>query len=199
MSMTSRVAILATALQLATGCSWAFMQKAPEPVAAPNYPVDCTASRAAPVLDTICAGYFVANGIYLASQKTCDQAAFGETCVDSGTKTGGILLSAGLATLCAVSAGSGYGNAKRCEGVKSENALCITGDEAACKRLNATWQPPLKLPPSAMVLPAAAPAPVGAEAIPPVGTPGCSKDADCKGDRICEKGTCVSPPPKAAP
>ncbi|MBX3187303.1 MAG: hypothetical protein KF819_09815 [Labilithrix sp.] len=26
----------------------------------------------------------------------------------------------------------------------------------------------------------------------------CKSDAECKGDRICEKGTCVSPPPPAA-
>jgi hypothetical protein len=28
---------------------------------------------------------------------------------------------------------------------------------------------------------------------------GCTKDTDCKGDRICEAGKCVSPPPAAAP
>jgi hypothetical protein len=27
-------------------------------------------------------------------------------------------------------------------------------------------------------------------------TPGCAKDADCKGDRICVEGTCVNPPEK---
>ena len=36
-----------------SGCSWAFVQKAPEPVMTPNYPVSCTDSKAAPVLDTI--------------------------------------------------------------------------------------------------------------------------------------------------
>ena len=28
---------------------------------------------------------------------------------------------------------------------------------------------------------------------------GCTKDTDCKGDRVCEHGSCVSPPPKAEP
>lgn len=27
----------------------------------------------------------------------------------------------------------------------------------------------------------------------------CDKDTDCKGDRVCEAGVCVSPPPAAAP
>lgn len=33
----------------------------------------------------------------------------------------------------------------------------------------------------------------------PAGSDGapCQKDTDCKGDRICEKGQCVSPPPPA--
>ena len=177
----SRTALLVAVLHAASGCSWAFMHKAPEPVAAPNYPVECTSSRAAPVLDTICAGYFVANGIYWASQKSCASASFGESCVESGTKTTGVLLSAGLAALCAAAAVSGYPNATKCEAVKAQNALCITGDEAACKRLNSSWTPPLKVP-AAPAEPAAA---------------GCTKDTDCKGSRVCDRGVCVEPAGKA--
>ena len=146
---------------LHSGCSWAFMHRAPQTVEAPNYPVECTSSRAAPALDTICAGYFVVNGLVLATRTSCDQASPGQSCVESGTKTGGILLSAGLATLCAVSAGTGYGNANRCEAVKSANALCITGNEAACRQLNPRWSPPLKLP-AAESAPGPAPTPLPA-------------------------------------
>src|SRR5262249_25707279 len=32
----------------------------------------------------------------------------------------------------------------------------------------------------------------------PVVSAGCTKDTDCKGDRICERGTCVAPPPVVA-
>jgi hypothetical protein len=180
-----RVTVLALLLQATSGCSLAFMSKAQDPVATPAYPVDCTSSRAAPVLDTICAGYFVANGIYWAAQTSCDQASFGESCVSSSNKTTGVLLSAGLAVLCGVSAGIGYGTATRCQDVKTLNAMCITGNEESCKKLNPAWVPSMRVP--------AAPA-------PPAGAgTGCSRDTDCKGDRICVQGSCVEPPPKAPP
>ena len=36
-------------------------------------------------------------------------------------------------------------------------------------------------------------APVSVPDDPPPAASGCSKDTDCKGDRICERGTCVNP------
>jgi hypothetical protein len=80
-----------------------------------------------------------------------------------------MLLSAGLAVLCAVSAGYGYSSANTCEDVKNLNALCITGDEPSCKKLNPTWVPTVRDPgtpppapsaadPAAKTEPAAAPA-----------------------------------------
>ena len=167
---------------LSTGCSWIFMTKAPGQVATPNLPVDCTSSRAAPVLDTICSGYFVANGIYLLAVKDCADASFGETCVSSGTKTGGALLSAGLAVVCIASAASGYGYASRCEQVKDWNSLCISGDLSACQQLRPNWVPQANWQPG--------------PAAPEIQRPepsGCSKDTDCKGNRICERGLCVEP------
>lgn len=193
----SRLALLVLLVHTASGCSWAFMQRAPETVATPNYPVECTSSRAAPVLDAICAGYFVANGLVLAGSKTCDQASFGESCVESSTRNTGMVLSAGLAVLCAVSAGSGFGMATRCQEVKTTNAMCITGDEAACKKLNSNWTPPMKFqaPPPVPAAPPAAVPPAPGSAVAPAAEPaaGCSKDVDCKGNRVCEKGVCVDP------
>src|SRR3954470_5879289 len=101
-----RTATLVVGL-FAGGCSWMFMQKPPEVVAAPNYPLDCTTSTAAPVLDVICGSYFVINGIYLLSAKDCANAGFNESCLSSGQKAGGFLLSGGLAALCGFSAGAG--------------------------------------------------------------------------------------------
>jgi hypothetical protein len=193
LSSLSRSVLLVVLVHSLSGCSWIFMTKAPEVVATPNYPVECTTSRAAPVLDAICAGYFVANGIYWAGQTNCADASFGESCAEGSTKSTGILLSAGLAALCAVSAGSGFGTATRCEVVKGYNALCITGDEAGCKKLNSSWTPPMKLPAAPAVSAPAAPA---AEA--PAGA-GCVKDVDCKGDRVCERGACVDPAVKKVP
>ena len=94
-----------------SGCSWAFVQKAPDPVMAPNYPVSCTDSKAAPVLDTICAGYFVANGLVWAGSD------------DETNKGTGIAVSAALLALCGLSAINGYGATSRCEQVKSLNAM----------------------------------------------------------------------------
>ena len=144
----------------------------PQPVAAPNYPVDCTTSVAAPVLDTLCASYFVINGIALAS---------GSGNFTSDSRAGGVALSAGLALFCAVSAGNGYSSAKRCEQVKNLNALCITGDLPSCTRLRPDWRPPE----NARWSPAERAAGPAAD--------GCSMDKDCKGDRICERGACVDP------
>ena len=182
MSSATRAALAAATCLLMSGCSWAFMTKPPEVVSAPNYPLDCTTSRAAPVLDTICVGYFLANGIYLATVADCSSAGFGQRCVESGTKTGGILLSAALGVLCGISAASGYGSAARCEEKKDLNALCITGDQRACERLRPGWVP-------------AATSPSGATSPPAPAGPGCTKDTDCKGERICVSGTCVSPSP----
>jgi len=118
-----------------------FMQKPPEVVAAPNYPLDCTTSTAAPVLDVICGSYFVINGAIAIAAKDCANAAYGEACLSSGQKTGGALLSAGLLALCGFSAAAGFGYADRCHQMKDLNALCITGDEHACQLLRPGWVP----------------------------------------------------------
>ena len=185
MATGTRVLSAAAICALMSGCSWAFMTKPPETVATPAYPIDCTTSRAAPVLDTICVGYFIANGIYLASVEDCSSAGFGQSCVSSSTKAGGLLLSAGLGLLCGFSAASGYGYAARCEEKKDLNALCITGDQESCRRLRPGWVPPAAggSPPGPVSPPGRAPPVVN----------GCTKDTDCKGDRICLSGACVFP------
>jgi len=185
-----RLAVLASILQTSSGCSWAFMQRPPEVVATPSYPVDCTSSRAAPVLDTVCAGYFALNTVVLAGLRTCSNSAYYESCVQPGAKAGGLAVSTGLAVLCALSAGSGYGSAGRCEAIKTMNALCITGNEDACRQLNSSWTPARR--------PTAPLAAEPASAAPPVEW-GCAKDVDCKGSRVCERGVCVEPGAKPGP
>jgi len=159
--------------------------------------VNCTTSRAAPVLDAVCAGYFVANGIYWATVTSCDSAAFGTRCAEAGTKTAGVLLSAGLAVLCGLSAGSGFGQAARCQEVKDLNAGCMSGDLKACQQLRPGWVPTTPPQPPAGGSPWTAPPP---PVTPPTqvrdsapATPGCTKDTDCKGTRICVSGACVEP------
>jgi hypothetical protein len=57
-----------------------------------------------------------------------------------------------------------------------------------------------KLPAGSAPLPATAPpssvAPAVSPTSPGVGAGGCSKDVDCKGERICVNAMCVDPPPK---
>ncbi len=143
-----------------SGCSWIFMSRAPDPVPVPTAPVDCTTSRAAPILDTICSAYFVANGVVLAASQTCPSAT-GGTCFDQGTKVAGIITSAALAGVCGFSAAAGFGYANRCEETKEVNGLCISGNERACLKLNPDWSPPRFVPGA----PAQPPAP------PPVAPP----------------------------
>jgi hypothetical protein len=147
------------------------MSKPPDPVVAPNYPLDCTTSDAAPILDTICSGYFVANGIFLATYATCNGPYSTESCIDNATKTAGIIGSAALAVLCGVSSGFGYGYAARCQQTKNLNALCITGDLAACQQLTPGWRPmwpPLQPgQPSPQPVPAVPPGPPPAAPPPP--------------------------------
>jgi hypothetical protein len=133
--------LLAVTLAISTsGCSYGFMSRAPRPVLAPDYPVDCSSTRAAPVLDSICAGYFAASAVLFAAATSCS-AASGEFCFDSGVRTGGILAYAGVAGLCALSARTGFREASHCREVKSLNALCITGHESACTALTPGWTP----------------------------------------------------------
>src|SRR5262249_44683688 len=111
--LASSSAALLLVLGLAqSGCSWIFMSRAPDPVPVPTAPVDCTVSKAAPILDTICSGYFVANGIVLAATQTCPSPT-GGTCFDQGTKVAGIITSLALAGVCGASAAAGYGYSNR--------------------------------------------------------------------------------------
>jgi hypothetical protein len=184
-----------------SGCSFAFMTRAPEPVPAPNYPVDCTSSTAAPVLDTICAAYFVANTAYISTIPDCNSAGYGNDCVEE--KGTGMALNVGLAALCLAGAVSGYGKAARCQAVKNQNALCITGNREACGALNPTWRPQMQqqpapaswLPAAPPVAPPAAPAAAPAPEQRPDGLPhgaNCTATWQCATGLACSAGRCVA-------
>lgn len=192
MRITSRLLVLAVSGWLSTGCSWIFMNRAPETVAAPNYPLDCTSNRAPPILDTICAGYFVLNGVGWAVMKDCANALPGETCDTAGKKATGVALSAGLLLLCGASAVTGYGAAHRCEEKKEANARCMNGDAAACQALSPGWTAPAPPLPAPLPTPTWSPPPPPEAPLPAA----CAKDTDCKGDRVCNRGECVEPKPK---
>lgn len=129
----------------ASGCSWLFMSRPPPRAAARGQSAQCTTGRAAPLLDTLCSGYFVVNTVALAAAPTCSDSPFAsndKNCVDSSTRGGGIALSLGLATLCGVSAASGFGYARNCESMR--------GDWTPARRnaLDDGWRPEPYDPPA---------------------------------------------------
>jgi len=133
-----------------SGCSWIFVQKAPEPVLVPNLPISCDDQKAAPILDSVCAGYFLASGLVVLS-------AIPDT---AEGRDRALLLYGALAAVCALSAHTGFSAVGHCQQVKALNTLCVVGNEGACRSLTPGWTPPLRLaPPRPVAPPAAAPAP----------------------------------------
>jgi len=135
-------AALGMAALSSAGCSFLFMSRPPEPVVTPNYPVECTSSRAAPVLDTICAAYHGVAGIAILATPACSQEPEDVCIYDAGDKAAVAAVMLGAAALCTASAVSGFRSAGRCREVKGLNALCITGDLAACRALRPGFVPP---------------------------------------------------------
>src|SRR4051812_44485861 len=212
--------ILLVLLSSTSGCSLLFMKRAPERIVTPQSYVDCTTSVAAPVLDSVCGGYFVLNGVGWAAAN-CQ----GDSSCES-TQTAGVLLSVGLLALCGGSAISGFSEASRCEQLRGAGDLCRDGNADACLSLNPSWQPrafPPAQPATRAVdvaryckpvdpeveklRPAGYVSPEEKDCIPlprteirrPESREGCTKDIECKGDRVCEDGRCVSPSVPQAP
>ncbi len=127
----------------ASGCSWIFITRAPDAVVAPDYPIDCTSSQAAPILDTVCSVYWSSLTILALGVSTCRSSSPGESlCVASdASRAGAVALFGGLAAVCGFSAASGYGNSSRCEQMKELNGACIAGDREACQQLRPGWTP----------------------------------------------------------
>lgn len=90
-------------------------------------------------------------------------------------------------------------------GKKIAPKVCEAGGDAVIARANGNGQwikatvlkrlPDAPPPPQPPMPPHHAGQPPAA----PAATAGCSFDTQCKGDRICVDGKCVSPPPAAAP
>jgi hypothetical protein len=194
----ARAALLAFAAQAATGCSWIFMERAPDPVVAPDYPVQCTSSRVAPIVDSLYAGSMAVGAVVFAAMPTCGGSASTsagttpDSCVHSGTTLAAAALYAGAAAVYAVAANQGFKSAGRCEDLKGLNALCITGHEDACVKLDPAWTPARRPAPQGWQPVPAAPGVPGVD-VPVPAAPGCTRDLDCKGARVCERGVCVEP------
>ncbi len=180
----------------ASGCSYLFMERAPDVVPTPDYPVQCTSSRLAPAVDTVYAASFAAGAAIFALMPRCSTGPDGtDSCVDSGAKTALVGTYAALAVATGVIAHRGFEAANACQRVKNLNVLCITGREDACRALNSQWTPRRTAPPGGGEWQPAGP-PVD---VPVPGAAGCTKDVDCKGTRVCERGVCVEPGARPGP
>ncbi len=124
-----------------TGCSWLFMTRSPAEVAAPDQPIECTSSQAAPILDTICFAYFVGMTSLAAGMPNCTPSGANEgLCYsDPGRRAPAIAISAGLMAFCGAAALSGYSASHRCNHVTHLNARCMGGDRSACDEIRPGW------------------------------------------------------------
>jgi hypothetical protein len=125
--------IVASLMLLTCSCSWLFQTRPPEIGSNAPYPVQCTTSDAAPVLDTIAGIFWTGTAIGVLAGD-CN----GSNC-DTGAKVGAAALSGGIALAYYLSAGSGFQLTKRCQKLRETSSSCAGGDERSCAILN--WDP----------------------------------------------------------
>lgn len=157
------------------GCSWVFVQPPPPNLTDERLAqgLECTESTAPPVWDVV---FAVGSGVGMVSN-----IAMAATSARPDPKNTiynlGIWTNLGLSILHTVSATWGFRRVRECNEA-----------QARASRLRFPTQPPaptMKKPPQ--------PPP------PPPTTGGCTTDMDCKGDRVCMSGGCVSPSPAPKP
>jgi hypothetical protein len=163
---------LATILALASlptaGCSWLFVNKPPKQPIPASPPIECTASVASPVIDTVIAVALAAGGaatIVLSEQNrpsSCAPLAFCE--INTMYTVGGALLMA-AAIPTAFSAGYGFSKTSDCRLLKEVQLACVSGVETSCAALRGK--------------------PAGED---------CTADIECGGGNICFRGTCNPKP-----
>ena len=163
---------LATILALASlptaGCSWLFVNKPPQQPIPASPPMECTASVASPVIDTVVAVALAAGGaatIVLSEQQrpsSCPPLAFCE--INTMYTVGGALLMA-AAIPTAFSAGYGFSKTSDCRRLKEIQLACVSGVENSCAALRGK--------------------PAGED---------CVEDVECVGGNICFRGSCNPKP-----
>lgn len=116
-------AVLLAAAPALSGCSWIFLERPPQQIQ-PGAPVNCTASRAAPVADTVGAVLYAATAIAALAAPTSRPEQSTLTRLDFSLSPGNKALlggfSAGLSALFAVSAAQGYASTASCRALRNE-------------------------------------------------------------------------------
>ena len=167
---------LAMLLLFSSGCSYLFMNRPPEIGTQPAYPVECTDSRAAPVLDVLGAGFLAVSTIAGAAR----DASCTYNCPTTGTTVGGVIVLALFTAPLLASSVSGFAAAARCERVKAQSEACAVGSNPAC--LNFGWDPRTARRRAGTSVPAAA---------VPVTRPESRPPEACHGSEDCSTGSCV--------
>jgi hypothetical protein len=145
-----------------SGCSFLFVRGKPANVEAlpPSEPVECTTSKASPILDTVFAGLEVARTGYALSRTDSDYSG------SQLTRGADIGLGVGFVALFASSAIYGYVKTGSCADAKEQHERAIQ------PYLLPVGAPPPSPPPSA-----ASPAPSEAPAVAPPAAPAPSSPA----------------------
>ncbi len=145
---------LLLAVMAVPACSWTMMIRPPEQPVDPTAPIECTSSRAAPIVDTVAVpligipsaiftGASIANPVktsgscgWTSSDPGCSMFAFGSPGWKALAITAG-LVGVGLAVMEGFSAADGYRWAATCEDLKAAQLACVSGVEASCAELRA--------------------------------------------------------------
>jgi len=166
---------LATILALASlptaGCSWLFVNKPPQQPILASPPIECTASQASPVIDTVMAVALAAGGVATiavseGARRNCSGWLSMCELNTAATVGGAILVAAAVPT--AFSAGYGFSKTSDCRLLKEIQLACVSGVENSCAALRGK--------------------PAGED---------CSADIECGGGNICFRGSC-NPKPRGA-
>lgn len=129
-----------------SGCSWIFVKKEPPLPLEPTPPVECTTSRAAPIIDVVTGSVFAAgaivSGLALAPcvVETCDE--WSQFWAIAGVALGALAVGA----TAIISGAYGFKHTKECEKLKSLQAACVVGDQDSCTLLRGEQPAPKEQP-----------------------------------------------------
>lgn len=169
-----RVGVLLAALPLG-GCSFVFVDSPPdhpERISSQSE-VKCTTSKAAPVIDTLIAGY---QGVRTAMAASASDADYSGAPI---SREADVFFGAGFLALFASSAIYGYVTTGNCKDAKASHGYERTQDAPDYQR--EVWTPP----PSAQASEPTGPAPAPARICTPGSTQQCVGAGACSGGQAC--------------
>lgn len=130
-------AAAALAVLAGTGCSWIATTRPPPGPIDPKAPLTCSLDYAAPVLDTVGAGFFGLSGLIVTAAGTAYATGACPGCFEGSKVTPvalGVTALAGT-VLLSVSANHGYRSVEACQAVTELRQACLSGVEPSCASL----------------------------------------------------------------